>query len=163
MASSGGVMSTAARRPDEGAKGGSPPAQPAPPPSSGAPVDPADPSLARLARAIAPDSLGDLGLDIPWWHRLSTKLLAGTGAVAVATVAAFFFAEIAVQRHLLTQVKAESDLLSRTIANALHRAMLQDRREDAYLIMQDIGRQPGIELVRMVDAEGKITFSTDSG
>jgi two-component system NtrC family sensor kinase len=119
--------------------------------------------MARLARAIAPGSLDDLGLAIPWWHRLSTKLLAGTGAVAVATVAAFFFAEIAVQRHLLTQVKAESDLLSRTIANALHRAMLQDRREDAYLIMQDIGRQPGIELVRMVDAEGRITFSTDSG
>ena len=65
------------------------------------------------------------------------------------------------QRHLLAQVVAESDLLSHTIRNALHRAMLQDRRADAYLIMQDIGRQPGIEMVRMMDGDGRITFSTD--
>jgi two-component system NtrC family sensor kinase len=118
--------------------------------------------MARLARAIAPGSLDDLGFSIPWQQRLSVKLFVGTGAVALATIAAFFFAEIAVQGHLLSQVVAESDLLSHTIGNALHRAMLQDRREDAYLIMQDIGRQPGIEAVRMVDADGKITFSTDA-
>jgi two-component system NtrC family sensor kinase len=114
-----------------------------------------------VATAIAPGSLDDLGFNIPWRQRLSTKLLAGTGAVAVATIAAFFFAEIAVQRHLLAQVVAESDLLSHTIHNALHRAMLDDQRGDAYLIMQDIGRQPGIEMVRMMDADGRITFSTD--
>jgi two-component system NtrC family sensor kinase len=150
-------MSTAVRRPDEGTTAGAPTAAKAPLPGQ------RDPVLTRLAHAIAPSSLDDLGFSIPWPHRLSTKLLAGTGAVAIATIAAFFFAEIAVQRHLLTQVVAESDLLSHTIGNALHRAMLQDRREDAYLIMQDIGRQPGIEMVRMVDADGKITFSTDSG
>ncbi len=121
----------------------------------------ADGELGRLARAIAPGSLGELGLEIPWSHRLSTKLLAMTGIVALGTVALFFLAEIAVQRHLLTQVVSESDLLSHTIRNALHRAMLQDRRGDAYLIMHDIGRQPGIERVRMMDKEGTITFSTD--
>jgi len=147
-------MATAAPRPEEGAAHGvgSPAAPPEPPP---------DPALQKLARAIAPGSLDELGLAIPWHHRLSTKLLAGAGAVAVATICAFFFAEISVQRHLVAQAVAESDLLSETIRNALHRAMLQDRRGDAYLIMQDIGRQPGIERVRMMDAEGKITFSTD--
>jgi two-component system NtrC family sensor kinase len=159
MASSGVRLSTAARRPDEGAPEGAPSAQP----SAARVLESEDPALARLARAIAPGSLDDLGLRIPWHHRLSTKLLVGAGAVALATIAAFFFAEIAVQSHLLTQVRAESDLLGNTIGNALHRAMLQDRREDAYLIMQDIGRQPGIEMVRMVDAEGRITFSTDAG
>jgi two-component system NtrC family sensor kinase len=118
-------------------------------------------ALQRLARAIAPGSLGEIGLEIPWHHRLSTKLFGLVGLVALATVAAFFFAEIAVQRHLLSQVVAESDLLSHTIRNALHRAMLQDRRSDAYLIMQDIGRETGIEMVRMMDADGRITFSTD--
>jgi two-component system NtrC family sensor kinase len=152
-------MSTAARRPDEGTTAGAPTAPPAP----GTASDPQTPALERLARAIAPGSLDDLGLSIPWRHRLSTKLLVATGAVAVVTIGAFFFAEIAVQRHLVSQVNAESDLLSHTIGNALHRAMLHDRREDAYLIMQDIGRQPGIEMVRMVDAEGKITFSTVPG
>jgi two-component system NtrC family sensor kinase len=147
-------MTTAARKPDEGTTGG-------PVPPAAKRDAPQDPSLERLARAIAPGSLDDLGLSIPWHHRLSTKLLAGAGAVALATIGAFFFTELLVQRHLLAQVTAESDLLSQTIRNALHRAMLQDRRPDAYLIMQDIGRQPGIEMVRMMDGDGHITFSTE--
>jgi two-component system NtrC family sensor kinase len=81
--------------------------------------------------------------------------------VSLATIAAFFFAEVSVQRHLLSQVVAESDLLSHTIRNTLHRAMLLDRRSDAYLIMQDVAREPGIEMVRMMDGEGRITFSTE--
>jgi two-component system NtrC family sensor kinase len=147
-------LATAAPRPEQGTAGGPTPPRPATEP-------PPDPSLARLARAIAPGSLDELGLAIPWRHRLSTKLLVGAGAVAVAVVCAFFFAEVAVQRHLVTQAVAESDLLSQTIRNALHRAMLQDRRGDAYLIMQDVARQPGIERVRMMDGDGRITFSTD--
>jgi two-component system NtrC family sensor kinase len=145
-------MATAASRPDP------------PDPNRDAPAPAAerqDPALSRLARAIAPGSFDELGLAIPWHHRLSTKLLGLIGIVALATVAGFFFAEIAVQRHLLTQVVAESDLLSHTIRNSLFRAMLQDRRPDAYLIMQDIGRETGIEMVRMMDADGRITFSTD--
>ena len=147
-------MATPASRPEKGADGGA--ASPRP---GGAAQE--DPSLARLARAIAPGSLDEIGLAIPWHHRLSTKLLALIGVIALGTVAAFFFAEISVQRHLLAQVVAESDLLSHTIRNALHRAMLQDRRPEAHLIMQDIGRETGIEMVRMMDGEGRITFSTD--
>ena len=147
-------MTTAARKPEEGTAGG-------PVASAARNGPPPDPALDKLARAIVPGSLDDIGLSIPWHHRLSTKLLAGAGAVALATIGAFFFTEIAVQRHLLVQVTAESELLSHTIRNAVHRAMLQDRRSDAYLIMQDIGRQGGIEMVRMMDGDGRITFSTD--
>ena len=116
--------------------------------------------LHRLARASVPSSLGALGFELPWQQRLSTKLYALVAAVAIGTVGAFFIAEIAVQQHLLDQVVDESDLLSQTIRNALHRAMLQDRRADAYVIMQDIARQPGIERVRMLDGDGRVTFST---
>ncbi|HEX9399050.1 MAG TPA: ATP-binding protein [Anaeromyxobacter sp.] len=146
-------MPTAASRPGQGTAGVTPPR-----PSTEAS---GDPGLEKLARAIAPGSLDEIGLAIPWHQRLSTKLLALIVLVALATVASFFFAEISMQRHLLSQVVAESDLLSHTIRNALHRAMLQDRRSDAYLAMEDIGRQGGIEMVRMMDAEGRITFSTD--
>jgi two-component system NtrC family sensor kinase len=143
-------LSTAARSPSPSGAGGEPDG---PDRDGGA--------FERLSRVITPGSLGDIGLEIPWGQRLSTKLLTLIGLVALATIAMFFFAEISIQRHLLGQVVAESDLLSHTIRNALHRAMLQDRRPDAYLIMQDIGRQPGIEMVRMMDKEGRITFSTD--
>jgi two-component system NtrC family sensor kinase len=149
-------MSTAARNQTGSAPAG--PDEPPPDPGEGSEERRA---LARLARAIAPSSLGDIGLSIPWRHRLATRLFAMIGVVALGVVAAFFLAEIGVQRHLLSQVVSESDLLSHTIGNALHRAMLQDRRDDAYVIMQDIARQSGIEKVRMIDADGRITFSTD--
>ena len=117
-------------------------------------------ALAKLARAIAPRSFDALGFHIPLVQRLSFRMLGVVGVVAIVTVGAFFLAEVGVQTHLLDQVVAESDLLSRTVASALHRAMLQDRRADAYAIMEDIGRQASIEKVRMIDAEGRITFST---
>ena len=111
----------------------------------------------------SPSSLGALGLDIPWHQRLSTRLFAATGLVAFVTMIAIFLAAVAVQHHLLTQVVEESDLVTQTIRNALHRAMLQDRRGDAYAIMEDIARQPGIELIRLTDQSGRVTFSTDAG
>jgi two-component system NtrC family sensor kinase len=133
----------------------------APDEDGGRSADRADPALARLARAIAPGSLDDLGLSIPFTHRLATKVLALMAVVSCVTVGAFFYAEVEVQRHLLDQVIAESDLLSHTVRNALHRAMLQDRRPEAYATMEDIGRQPGIQRVRMMDPQGLVTFSTE--
>ncbi|HYG69461.1 MAG TPA: two-component sensor histidine kinase, partial [Anaeromyxobacteraceae bacterium] len=134
-----------------------------PPPASSPPPPPEEPdrALQRLARAIAPRSLGDVGFEIPWRHRLATRLFGMIAVVSVAAVAAFAVAEYAVQRHLYAQVLKESDLLSGTIRNALHRAMLQDRRADAYAIMDDIARHEGIARVRMLDGEGRITYSTD--
>jgi two-component system NtrC family sensor kinase len=132
-------------------------------PADGAAPPPGEPdrTLERLARAIAPRSLGDVGFEIPWRHRLATRLFAMIAAVSVAAVVAFAVAEFAVQRHLLAQVVQESDLLSATIRNALHRAMLQDRRADAYAIMDDIARHQGIARVRMLDSDGRITYSTN--
>ncbi len=150
-------MATVARNPAESAPAGGTPSQT---PERERP-GPEERALERLARAIVPSSLGDIGFEIPWRQRLSTKLFAMIGVVTLGIVAAFFVAEIVVQRHLLSQAVLESDLLSHTVNNALHRAMLQDRRGDAYLIMQDIARQPGIERIRMMDADGRISFSTE--
>ncbi len=157
-------MTTGATSPAEAASGTPPPSAPsaAPAPAPAAERGEAEGTLARLARDIAPGSLDALGLDIPPLHRLSAKIFALIAIVTLATIAAFVFAEISVQRHLVAQGIAESELLSHTIRNALHRAMLQDRRADAYLIMQDVGRQEGIEKVRMMDQDGRITFSTES-
>jgi two-component system NtrC family sensor kinase len=153
-------MGVGATSPANGGPTAGPP-DPAPPPAGPPPDGGERSALERLARDIAPGSLGAVGFEIPWRDRLSTKLFAMVGLVALATIGAFFFAELSVQRHLLAQVVAESDLLSHTIRNALDRAMLQDRRGDAYLIMQDVGRQAGIARVRMMDKSGRITFSTE--
>jgi len=123
--------------------------QPAAPPGGNGPPEPTP---------LVPPSL-----DIPWHQRLSTRILAATGLVAFVTMVAIFLAAVAVQQHLLGQVVEESDLVTQTIHNSMHRAMLQDRRQDAYAIMEDIARQPGIERIRLTNESGKVTFSTVPG
>jgi two-component system NtrC family sensor kinase len=123
--------------------------QPAAPPGGSGPPEPAP--------LVAPR------LDIPWHQRLSTRILAATGLVAFVTMVSIFLAAVAVQQHLLGQVIEESDLVTQTIHNSMHRAMLQDRRQDAYAIMEDIARQPGIERLRLTNEAGEVTFSTVPG
>jgi two-component system NtrC family sensor kinase len=130
-------------------------------PRPGPALTPADAVLATLARAIAPSSLSDVGFRIPWNQRLSTKLLGLTAVVMLGIVGAFAFAELAVQRHLFRQAVDEADLLVSTLTRALHRAMLQDRRYEAHLVMEDVGKQPGIESIRLIGWDGRVDFSTE--
>jgi two-component system NtrC family sensor kinase len=129
----------------------------------GHPVAPPAENAAAEAPEPTPGPIGPIELDIPWHQRLSTRILAATGLVAFLTMVAIFLAAVAVQQHLLSQIIEESDLVTQTIHNAMHRAMLQDRREDAYAIMEDIARQPGIERIRLTNETGRVTFSTVPG
>jgi two-component system NtrC family sensor kinase len=97
---------------------------------------------------------------IRWRHRLSTKLLAVVALLTLAAVAAFAAVELIMQRQQLGGVTHAADLFGETIKSSTWRAMLEDRRGDAYSIMETIGRQPGIERVRIFDKQGRITFST---
>lgn len=119
--------------------------------------------VARLARAAAPELVEEVGFEVPWRERLSTRLLGFVAAAVLLVTAALFVAELGVERQLLAQATAESELLSDTVRLALHRAMLQDRRADAYQIMEDVARQPGIDRLRLVDGAGRIAFSTAAG
>lgn len=119
--------------------------------------------VARLARAASLDLAEDVGFEIPWRERLSTRLLGFVAVAVLGVTAAFFAAELGLERQLVAQATAESELLSDTVRLALHRAMLQDRRADAYQIMEDVARQPGIDRLRLLDAGGRIAFSTAPG
>jgi two-component system NtrC family sensor kinase len=52
-------------------------------------------------------------------------------------------------------------LFSEAIRSATRTAMMEDRRSDAYDTMLAIGQQNGVQRVRMMNKEGRITFSTD--
>ena len=119
--------------------------------------------VTRLAHAAAHDLAADVGFEIPWRERLSTRLLGFVALAVLGVIAALFAAELGVERQLLAQATAESELLSDTVRLALHRAMLQDRRADAYQIMEDVARQPGIDRLRLIDGTGRIAFSTAPG
>jgi two-component system NtrC family sensor kinase len=97
---------------------------------------------------------------IPWRHRLSTRILAFSALLLVAAGAAYGALEWTMRQALMEQALSGTVLFGETVAAATRRAMLEDRRADAYEIMRGIGSQPGVELVRVFDKEGRIAFST---
>ena len=109
-----------------------------------------------------PTPPADLGYELRWRDRLSSRLLFFTTVAGLVIVAAFFVAELRFERFVVQQAAEESDLVAQTVANAIHRAMLLDRREDAYRILEDVGRQPGVDRIRLLDHGGRVAFSTDS-
>jgi two-component system, NtrC family, sensor kinase len=104
--------------------------------------------------------LTQTGYEVPWRERLSTRLLAFLAGAVLVAVAALSLAEAGVERELRAQLQAESELVSGTVRGALHRAMLQDRRDEAYRIMDDVARQPGLSRLRLFDAAGRVTYAT---
>jgi len=55
----------------------------------------------------------------------------------------------------------EASQFSDTVTRSTHYAMLQNRWEDAFHIMNTIGKQEGVAKVRVFSKEGLILFSTD--
>jgi two-component system NtrC family sensor kinase len=99
---------------------------------------------------------------VPWWKRLGVILPA---AIAVGTLllvgsAALLFLQ-AQERHLLNEVQRGAALFSETIKSSTYHDMLADRRDSAYLVMDTIGHQSGIDRVRFFNKEGRVTFSSD--
>jgi two-component system NtrC family sensor kinase len=113
--------------------------------------------------AAPPEPPADLGYELRWRDRLSSRLLLFTTAAGLVIIAAFFFAELRFERYVVQRAAEESELVAQTVASAIHRAMLLDRREDAYRILEDVGRQPGVERIRLLDAAHRVAFSTEPG
>jgi two-component system NtrC family sensor kinase len=81
----------------------------------------------------------------------------------VVIVAAFsgLFTITAEERQMLKAMTQSADQLSRGISSATWHAMLADRREDAYQVMETIALKQGIDRIRMFNRSGQVTFSTD--
>jgi two-component system, NtrC family, sensor kinase len=107
---------------------------------------------------------GELALSatrqIPWHQRLSTQLLGVTVLIVLTALGAFALFGRAMQEALLAQAVSGGLLFSETIRNATERAMLEDRRADAYEIMRAIAIPPDIDRIRLVNKSGVITFSS---
>jgi two-component system NtrC family sensor kinase len=98
---------------------------------------------------------------IPWRYRINTAFLGVTVGLAVAGVGIFAIAENGMAEQFFAAQVSGAALFNDTIDRAIHRAMLEDRRSDAYDTMRDIGRQAGVETVRLVAKDGRVAFSTD--
>jgi two-component system NtrC family sensor kinase len=111
--------------------------------------------------AAPPEPPADLGYELRWRDRLSSRLTLFTTAAGLVIIAAFFLAELRFEKYLVQRAAEESELVAQTVASAIHRAMLLDRREDAYRILEDVGRQSGVERIRLLDGASRVAFSTE--
>jgi two-component system NtrC family sensor kinase len=100
---------------------------------------------------------------IPWKDRLSTQLLGVAVLMLVGAVAVFAVMEMVIARQRVASITSSTSLLSETIVASINQSMLADERAEAYAIIDNIGRQPQIDHVRLFNKEGRITFSTVPG
>lgn len=93
---------------------------------------------------------------------LSAKLMMGVGAASLLGIGFFAWVSITTlgDQHLSDLIRSASQF-SDTVKRSTHHAMLQNRWEDAFYIMETIGQQPGVARVRIFNKEGLILFSTD--
>jgi two-component system NtrC family sensor kinase len=63
--------------------------------------------------------------------------------------------------QMMAQVYESANGISDLIKNSTHYSMLLNRREDVFQIIKTIGRQQGVDGVRIYNKRGEIMFSTD--
>ncbi|MGH7491911.1 MAG: sensor histidine kinase [bacterium] len=95
--------------------------------------------------------------------KISYKLIAAVGGVALVMIGIFAYVILkAQQRQLIAELERNAHQLSETVKSSMRYDMLLDQRESVHRIINTIGRQKGIEKVRIFNKDGAIIFSTDS-
>ena len=98
-----------------------------------------------------------------WSRSIGIKIiLSVVGMILIVNGAsAYLFLDI-LRENLNNAILRTASQLSETIKKSIQNDMLENRKEAAYKIMETIGRQEGIEKVRVYNSEGKILFSSSS-
>ncbi len=94
--------------------------------------------------------------------RIGVLSIVGVAAVTAAVIGGMSVLIVRAHRAaLLAQLSRGADQLCETIAGSTYYDMLENHRERLHRQILTIGRQPGIERVRLFNATGTIRFSSD--
>ena len=94
---------------------------------------------------------------------LSAKLIVTLGAAMVVTFAALGYLNIRLHRkHLEDAALLSAERVSDAIKRSTSYSMLRNDREGMYHIIQTMAGEPGVVRIRIINSEGKITFSSDA-
>ncbi len=96
--------------------------------------------------------------------RIGTQLIAGVALVTGMTMG--LMALVILPRHraeLIDQMTHGADRISETIKNSARDAMLENRRDQLRRQIEAVGRQEGIDRVRLFNKDGTIMLSSDPG
>jgi two-component system NtrC family sensor kinase len=97
-----------------------------------------------------------------WYQTLRGRLLVGSLLFLVILFGIYsYFSVHFFTDQMMSQVLESANRVSDFIKSSTHYSMLQNRKEDVYQIITTIGKQPGVEGIRIYNKRGEITFSTD--
>jgi len=101
------------------------------------------------------------------WTRLTRSISAKLIALLLGAMLVIFgvlgYANIRLNRkHLEVATLNAAERLSDTIKRSTSYHMLRNDRESIYQIIRTVGTEPGIVRVRILDKEGKISYSSDA-
>src|SRR5574341_682538 len=99
-------------------------------------------------------------VDIPWPHRLGTRIFLATILVAVAVLAGLAITDARMSRQIVDQATRSNALLAEAIQATTRDAMLMAVPSHAYRSMDAIGRLPGVLRLRVYDKGGRVVLST---
>ncbi len=95
---------------------------------------------------------------------LISKLTIGTSLILLVFMVLFAYINIATFKTMLLEAAiSDADKLSETIIKTTHYEMLEDNRQRAYQMIQEVGTLQGVDHIRIINKSGHITFSTEKG
>ncbi len=98
-----------------------------------------------------------------WFNNLSVKLTIGlVGSMMVVFIALGYQSVRLHRQDMEGSVILAADRISDIIKRSTRHSMLKNDREEVYYIITTIGKEQGINKIRIFNEEGKISFSTDN-
>ncbi|MCP5104332.1 MAG: HAMP domain-containing protein, partial [bacterium] len=93
---------------------------------------------------------------------INAKLILSIGFITILIFGIFSYIFINHQnKQLIAEVFRGASIFSDTVARSTRYDMLMDDREGVHQMIENIGDQSGVEVVRVFNKEGKIMFSTN--
>jgi hypothetical protein len=101
---------------------------------------------------------------VHWHNTIQFKIILSVALTTMAINGFFTYLYLDVQATTLdATILKSATQLSETIKTSIQLDMVKNLKENAYHIMRSIGKQEGIEKVRIYSSDGKILFSTQEG
>ncbi len=95
--------------------------------------------------------------------RIAQRVMVAVGVVSLAVFGtSAWLASRAHERELASLVERQALILSDTIRNSTRHAMLLNERGMVHRIIEQIGRQDGLEKIRVYNKEGEVIYSPDA-
>ncbi|HNL27642.1 MAG TPA: two-component sensor histidine kinase, partial [bacterium] len=96
-----------------------------------------------------------------WLDKIGFRLILAVGVTAILIIGVFSYFNIRSHTEvLLAEVERRANQLSETVKYSTRHDMLFNQRERIHRQIRDIGEQPGINRIRLLNKTGEIVYSS---